>query len=136
MNSPKDHDGKDSQELAQERTAWAEDRTDWAEDRTILANERTFAGWMRTGLAAIGLGLAFRAVFGAWEPSWLPRAVASIFVLAGIFIIYQAQAKGCEVIDRLNSHSAKPIKGVNLRTIALMMGLGGASLLAGMWIFQ
>ncbi len=136
MNSPKDHDGKDNQELAAERTAWAEDRTDWAEDRTILANERTFAGWMRTGLAAIGMGLAFRAVFGEWQPSWLPRGIASIFVLAGIFVIYTAQKKGCAVIARLDSHSASPLQGVNLRAIALMMGLGGFALLGGIWFLS
>lgn len=46
----------------------AEERTDWAEDRTILANERTYSGWLRTGFAAIAVGLGFQAVFGEAEP--------------------------------------------------------------------
>lgn len=46
----------------------AEERTGLAEDRTIMATERTFAGWMRTAFAAIGIGLAFRAVFGEFDP--------------------------------------------------------------------
>lgn len=136
MPSVEDHKGKDSNDLAAERTKFAEERTEWAEDRTLLANERTFAGWMRTGLAAIGMGLAFRALFGEWQPAWLPRAVASIFVAIGIFIIYQAQKRGCEVMSRLSSHSAIPIKGTNLRLVAAFMGFGGVCLLGGIWFFN
>lgn len=43
-------------------------RTDLAEDRTVLANERTFGSWMRTGFAAIGIGLGFHALFGRIHP--------------------------------------------------------------------
>lgn len=55
----------------------ASTRTDLAEDRTVLANERTFAGWMRTGLAAVGIGLGFNALFGKMEPEWLPKLIAT-----------------------------------------------------------
>ena len=55
-------DGPDKQHLAEERT-------DLAEDRTILANERTYAGWMRTGFAAIAVGLGFQALFAQMEPT-------------------------------------------------------------------
>ncbi|WP_081853445.1 YidH family protein [Erythrobacter longus] len=82
----------------------SETRTDLAEDRTILANERTFAGWMRTGLAAVGMGLAFNAVFTKIEPAWVARAIASLFVLVGICIFYIAQKKSCDVIQRMDPH--------------------------------
>ena len=52
-------------------------RTDLAEDRNIMAMERTFAGWMRTAFAAIGIGLGFKAVFGAFDPPWLAKAIAT-----------------------------------------------------------
>ena len=65
-----------------DRNELAEDRTHWAEDRTSLANERTFAGWMRTGMAAIGVAIGLKAVFGAFEPTWMAKAVASIFLAA------------------------------------------------------
>ena len=58
----------------------AEDRTDLAEDRTALANERTFAGWARTAMAAIGIGLAFNALFKAMEPAWVAKAIATVRV--------------------------------------------------------
>ena len=60
-----DDRGRDREELA-------ENRTDLAEDRTAMANERTFAGWARTAMAAIGIGLAFNALFNAMEPAWTP----------------------------------------------------------------
>ena len=70
----------------------AEDRTDWAEDRTILANERTFAGWMRTGMAAVAVAIGLRAVFGEFEPTWVAKAVASVFIFAALYVYLAAQA--------------------------------------------
>ncbi|MEE4211350.1 MAG: DUF202 domain-containing protein [Parvularcula sp.] len=121
---------------AEARTDLAEDRTDWAEDRTIMANERTFAGWMRTGLAAVGIGLAFNALFGKLEPLWLPKAVASLFVLIGIFIFLAAQHNGAAVQERLSSHKMKPLKKFNLQLIAGLMVLGSIALIAGLWLMK
>ena len=127
---------KDSNELAEDRTDLAEDRTDWAEDRTVLANERTFAGWMRTGLAAVGIGLGFNALFEKLEPFWLPRAIATIFILIGIFIFYVAQRNGCLVQSRLNAHDATPMRGMNLKLIAGFMAFGSFCLMVGMWLID
>ena len=91
----------------------AKDRTDWAEDRTLMANERTFAGWMRTGLAAVGIGLGFNALFGKLEPAWIPRAIASVFIAIGILIFWVAQRNGCKVQSRLQAHQAKPVATAN-----------------------
>ena len=82
----------DSDELAQRRT-------DLAEDRTILANERTYAGWMRTAFAAIGVGLGFRALFDEMHPPWLPRAIATLFMLIGI-ALFAAAGRGAGRGDR------------------------------------
>lgn len=124
---------KDSNELAEERTDLAEDRTDWAEDRTIMANERTFAGWMRTGLANVGIGLGFNALFGKLEPAWVPKGIATIFILIGIFIFWAAQRNGCEVQSRMEAHKAAPVKTSNLKLIAGAMALASALLAIGMW---
>ena len=61
-------------------------RTDMAEDRTSMANERTFSSWMGTGLGAIGVAIGMKAVFGAFEPTWAAKAVASIFIAIAILI--------------------------------------------------
>lgn len=114
----------------------SETRTDLAEDRTILANERTFAGWMRTGLAAVGIGLAFNAVFNKIEPAWMARAIASLFVAVGIVIFYVAQKKSCQVLERMDSHEIKPIETLNMRAIAGLMALASLSLLMAIWFLM
>lgn len=114
----------------------SETRTDLAEDRTILANERTFAGWMRTGLAAVGIGLAFNAVFNKIEPAWVARAIASIFVIVGIVIFYIAQRNSCRVLKRMDSHEIKPIETRNMRVIAGLMALASTCLLMAMWFLM
>ncbi len=125
-----------SNTLANERTDLAEDRTDWAEDRTIMANERTFAGWMRTGLAAVGIGLGFNALFGKLEPLWVPKGIATLFMIIGIFIFWVAQRNGCAVQDRLNSHHATPVKPDNLRIISGLMASGAMALIAAIWMMD
>ena len=69
----------------------AEQRTNWAEDRTIMANERTFSSWMGTGLGAIGVAIGLKAVFGAFEPTWAAKAVATIFLVTAVAIFWSAQ---------------------------------------------
>jgi putative membrane protein len=129
-------DAPDRNGLAEERTRYAERRTDWAEDRTIMANERTFAGWMRTGLAAVGIGLGFNALFGKLDPAWLPRALASGFILVAIVIFFAAQAKASEVAGRLECHKAAPMRGLTLRLIAAATMLASAGLVAAIWLLD
>jgi len=125
-----------SNDLADERTDLAEERTDWAEDRTLMANERTFAGWLRTGLAAVGIGLGFNALFGKLEPLWVPKAIATLFMIIAIFIFWIAQRNGCAVQSRLDSHRATPVKPNNLRIIAGLMGAGAMALIVGIWMID
>ncbi|MEJ6392754.1 DUF202 domain-containing protein [Gymnodinialimonas sp. 2305UL16-5] len=62
-------------------------RTDWAEDRTILATERIFASW----IDALGVAIGLNAVFGAFEPIWAAKAVASRSLAAAILIFRSAR---------------------------------------------
>ena len=62
----------------------SERRTKWAEDRTMMASERTFSSWMGTGLGAIGVAIGLKAVFGAFEPTWAAKLVATIFLVTAI----------------------------------------------------
>lgn len=123
-------------ELANERTDLAEDRTEWAEDRTIMANERTFAGWMRTGLAAVGIGLGFNALFGKLEPFWVPKAIATLFMAIGIFVFWAAQRNGCAVQARLDSHHATPVKPNNMRLVSGLMASGAIALIVAIWMMN
>jgi putative membrane protein len=131
-----DDDDKGRNGLAEDRTDLAKDRTDWAEDRTVMANERTFAGWMRTGLAAVGIGLGFNALFGKLEPAWAPKAIATLFIAIGVIIFWSAQAKATDVQDTLEAHQAAPLPSQNLRLIAALMAAGSIALAAGIWVMN
>lgn len=117
-----------------DRTDLASERTDLAEDRTALANERTFGGWARTSMAAIGIGLAFNALFGEMEPGWVPKVLASLFIGLGIFLIWMAERRACAISARISSHSVNALKPMNVRIVAIGIGLGGLALIAAVWL--
>lgn len=122
-------DDKSSNELA-------EDRTDLAEDRTVQATERTFAGWLRTAFAAIGIGLAFRAVFGELDPPWLGKAIATLFVLLGATIAFTAERRACRTFSRLSTHQIDSPDKPNIRWMSWSIVLGSALLIAGFWFLH
>jgi putative membrane protein len=111
-------------------------RTDLAEDRTILANERTFAGWMRTALASVALGVGFHALFPTMQPTWLPRAIASAFLLLAILVIVLAERRAAAVMRRLNAHVVVTARAMNLRLFAVVVTLGAAALILAIWLFD
>lgn len=105
----------------------ARERTDWAEDRTILANERTYAGWMRTGMASVALALGLRALFGPFEPTWLPKLVASVFIGTGIMIFYLAW-RNCSGTQRdMSEHDTRSQSALRMGWIAATLALGAAA---------
>ena len=119
--------------MGDKSTELAEDRTDWAEDRTILAMERTFAGWMRTGMACIGVALGLKAVFGGFEPTWVPRLVANLFVLIGIAIFWTARNRACQTARRMDEHATRPQGTRNMTLTAAALTVGGVATGAILW---
>ena len=117
-------------------TQWAEFRTDLAEDRNIMAMERTFAGWMRTAFAAIGIGLGFRALFGEWDPAWLPRLIATVFILGGGWLAITAERRACKTLQRLNTHEFEAISTPNFKLMAYAIATGSVVLSVGLWILN
>lgn len=114
----------------------AEDRTDWAEDRTILALERTFAGWMRTSFAAIAIGIGFRALFGEFDPPWLAKAIATMFIALAIVFAIGAERRACRAFDRLSSHAVDSPKLPNIKWIAYAVSGGAALLIVALWVLN
>lgn len=112
----------------------AEDRTDWAEDRTLLASERTFAGWMRTGMASIGIALGLKAIFGDIEPLWLAKSVASVFIVLAIVIFWSARQNACKAHARLDEHRTEAHSTSGMTMLASVMSLG--ALLTGLCLWM
>jgi len=110
------------------------ERTDLAEDRTVLAHERTFAGWVRTAMAAVGIGLAFHALFQALSPAWVAKAIASTFLATGIFIVRSAELRARHVLDRLEPHNVTALKPVRIRLLSWTVMLATVALGIAIWL--
>lgn len=108
-------------------------RTDWAEDRTILANERTFAGWMRTGMAAIVVALALRALFEPFEPSWLPKVVSTTFVVVAIAIFWVAKESCAPAQRDLDDHATNAQSAWRMKAISWSLTLASVATGAILW---
>lgn len=119
-----------------DETSAARKRTDFAEDRTVFANERTFGSWMRTGFAAIGIGLGFHALFGRIEPLWLPRAIATAFLVIALIIFVAAERRACVVIRRLHTHQIETVKIAVVRLITIVTVAATLALIAALWFLQ
>jgi len=113
----------------------AEERTDLAEDRTILANERTFAGWMRTGFASIAVGVGFN-LLTKLEPVWVPKAIASAFLVIAIAIFVAAERRACAVVRRLHAHEVKTLRIRFLRAITAAIIAATLALIAALWLLK
>lgn len=119
---------KDNHELA-------EDRTDLAEDRTIMAVERTMASWMGASMGAIGLGLGLRAIFGQFEPTWVPKLTATFFMVLAIIIVIGAKNRMCGAVSRMSSNWVEPPNTLGLRVGAYGIAMGAVILTIGIWLF-
>ena len=127
----------DTEDQSDDRsTQMAEDRTDWAEDRTVMALERTFAGWMRTAFAAIAIGIGFRALFGEFEPPWLAKAIATLFIALAIVFAIGAERRACKAFNRLSSHAVDAPKLPNIQLIAYSISGGALLLIVALWVLN
>lgn len=118
----------------EDRDDLAEDRTDLAEDRTVLAHERSFAGWLRTGMAAIGIGLGFNALFGAIDPTWVPKAIATAFLVVAAFTFMSAEQRARRVLGRLDAHAVSALTPVRIRLLSWFLTLLSFALTAAIWL--
>ena len=109
------------------------ERTEFAEDRTLLANERTFASWVRTGYAAIGVGLGFQALFYRLQPEWLPRAVATIFFVSAVLIFLASERRAAAVLARLDTHAVKTAGHRQMQLLAYLSTAACAALIVAPW---
>ncbi len=111
-------------------------RNELAEDRTILANERTFGSWMRTSLGCVAIGVAFQGLFSAMQPSWVPRAIATGFLILAVLVIVLAERRAAAVLERLSTHAIITAKVVYLRMFAILISLGAAALAIAIWTLE
>lgn len=88
------------------------------------------------GLAAVGIGLGFHALFSKLEPAWVPECIATLFIGFGMLIFWTAQRNGRAVQERLDAHKSRPLRSQNLKLIAAPMAIGSIALAAGIWVIE
>lgn len=117
-----------------DRTDLAEDRTDLAEDRTVLAHERSFAGWLRTGMAAVGIALGFNALFGAIDPTWIAKGIATGFLVVAIAIFLSAERRATRIIADLDPHRVRELAPVRIRLLTWALIVATVALILALWL--
>ena len=101
----------------------------------MLANERTYAGWMRTGFAAVAVGVGFN-LLTKMQPIWIPKAIATSFLLIAISIFIAAERRACSIIERLHTHEVETVRIRNLRLITGAVVAATAALVAAIWLLE
>ena len=102
----------------------AEERANWAHERTRLAKERTYAAWLRTGMSAVGIGLALVKLLPSIEPRWVLQALGSVFVLAGITIFGMGFSTYHSVMKKLAREGYKGIPAAFMWVLTVIFFLG------------
>jgi putative membrane protein len=67
------------------------------------------------------------------EPAWVPRAIATGFLILAILVVILAQRRAAEVIRRLNAHAVVNARALNLQIFAILVSLGSIALIAAIW---
>jgi putative membrane protein len=111
-------------------------RSELAEDRTILANERTFGSWMRTSLGCVAIGVGFQGLFSAMQPPWVPRAIATAFLVLAVLVIVLAERRAAAVLQRLSAHAIITAKVIYLRLFAILISAGAVALAVAIWTVE
>lgn len=98
-----------------------------------MAAERTFSSWMGTGLGAIGVAIGMKAVFGAFEPTWAAKLVASIFLLVAVLLFWSARNQACKTRKRLRENDVQAQSDTSFTLLAALMSLGAITTGAILW---
>jgi putative membrane protein len=110
-----------------------EKSTQWSEDRTLLSNERTFSSWMGTGLACVGVAIGLQAVFGALDPKWLAKLVATVFLVTALMIYWTAVRQASKTYNRLNNNDIETQGSRTFVRLGVIMSVGTVGVGAVLW---
>jgi putative membrane protein len=89
---------------------------------------------MRTSFGSVAIGVGFHALFGELQPNWLPRAIATAFLLLAIALILLAERRAAAVTRRLSPHMIVTARPVNLRLFAAIIVFASLVLIAAIWL--
>ena len=85
-------------------------------------------------MASVGIGLGFNALFRSLEPVWMPKAIATVFLLVAIFIFVSAERRACVMINRLEPHKVLALKPIRIRLLGWALIMATLALAAAIWL--
>lgn len=85
-------------------------------------------------MTAVGIGLGFNALFQTLEPTWVPKAIATIFLLIAVFVFISAEHRAARAIGRLEAHRIAALAPVRLRLLTCVLTFATAALGAAIWV--
>jgi putative membrane protein len=88
---------------------------------------------MRTSLACVAIGVGFHALFPTMEPQWVPRLIATAFLLLSILVIISAERRAATVTGRLSTHVVRSARPMRLRVFSAAIALGSIVLIGAIW---
>lgn len=91
---------------------------------------------MRTSLTCLAIGVGFQALLQKMEPSWLPRVIATAFLVMAILVIILAERRASAVMKRLSPHVVVTAEPVNLRLFTTVIALEATAQTVGIWVID
>ena len=88
---------------------------------------------MGTGLGAIGAAIGLKAVFGAFDPTWAAKSVASIFIGVAIAIFWSARNQALKTFSRLNESDISATPSRNDTFLATVMTIAALATAIILW---
>lgn len=94
----------------------------------MLAAERTFSGWVRTALAAAGVAIGLHAVFGPFQPTWVPKLAATVFLSAAQLILVGSWLQNLKSRRRLSSEVARLQPRARMGLLVSLLTIGNLAI--------
>ncbi|HEY9553777.1 hypothetical protein [Allosphingosinicella sp.] len=67
---------------------------------------------------------------------WAPKAIATGFLLIGIFVFISSERRACQVLERLKVHEVKTAPRLNIEFVSWGMVIGTSALIAALWTLE
>jgi putative membrane protein len=64
----------------------------------------------------------------------VPKAIATAFLLVGIYIFVVAERRACAVMERFDDHRVAEMRPMNLRIVTIVTVAATLALIAGIWM--
>ena len=84
-------------------------------------------------MASVALAVGLRAVFGQFDPTWLAKSVATIFIVLALYIFWAAERSAAQTLARLSDNDAHAQPLTRMRIIVAALALGAVSVGGVLW---